>query len=64
MGTGIVDNRKLPNAQPVKGAAGAIVDVIENPRSEAYTSAFIADVIARYQREPDVMEAQLAAHRP
>jgi NADP-dependent 3-hydroxy acid dehydrogenase YdfG len=61
LGVGIVDNRKLPNAQPVEGAAEAIVDVIENPRSEAYTSSFIADVIARYQREPDVFEAEIAS---
>lgn len=33
MGAGIVDNRKLPVAQPVEGAAKAIVDVIESPRS-------------------------------
>jgi hypothetical protein len=33
LGVGIVDNRKLPGAQPVEGAAKAIVDVIENPRS-------------------------------
>jgi NADP-dependent 3-hydroxy acid dehydrogenase YdfG len=61
LGTGTVDNRKLPGAQPVESAAGAILDVIEHPRSEAYTSAFIADVIARYQREPDVVEAEIAA---
>jgi short-subunit dehydrogenase len=61
MGAGIVDNRKLPGAQPVEGAAKAIVDVIENPRPEAYTSAFIADVVARYMREPEVVEAELAA---
>lgn len=63
MGTGIVDNRKLPGARPVEAAAAAIVDVIENPRSEAYTSAFIADVIARYQREPDAFEAEIASRQ-
>jgi hypothetical protein len=61
IGVGIVDNRKLPGAQPVEGAAKAIVDVIENPRPEAYTSPFIADVIARYLREPEVVEAEIAA---
>jgi short-subunit dehydrogenase len=61
LGVAIVDNRKLPGAQPVEGAAEAIVDVIENPRSEAYTSSFIADVIARYQREPDTVEAEIAS---
>ena len=60
MGVGIVDNRKLSSAQPVEGAAKAIVDVIENPRPEAYTSAFIADAVARYTREPEVVEAEFA----
>jgi len=61
LGVGIVDNRKLPGAQPVEGAARAIVDVIENPRPEAYTSELIADVVARYLREPGVVEAEIAS---
>jgi NADP-dependent 3-hydroxy acid dehydrogenase YdfG len=56
-----IDNRKLPGAQPVEDAAKAIVDVIENPRPESYTSAFIADTIGRYQREPEAFEAEIAA---
>jgi short-subunit dehydrogenase len=63
MGVGIVDNRKLPGAQPVEDAVKAIVDVIENPRPEAYTSAFIADVVGRYLREPDAFEAEIAARQ-
>jgi NADP-dependent 3-hydroxy acid dehydrogenase YdfG len=63
LGAGIVDNRKLPGAQPVEVAAAAIVDVIENPRPEAYTSTFIADVIARYHREPDAFEAEIASRQ-
>jgi NADP-dependent 3-hydroxy acid dehydrogenase YdfG len=63
LGAGTVDNRKLPGAQSVEAAVQAIVDVIEKPRPEAYTSAFIADVIARYQREPDVMESEIAARQ-
>jgi NADP-dependent 3-hydroxy acid dehydrogenase YdfG len=51
----------LPGAQPVEDAAKAIVDVIENPRPEAYTSAFIAEAIGRYQREPDTFEAEIAS---
>ena len=61
MGVGNVDNRKLPGAQPVEEAAKAIVDVIENPRSEAYTSQRVSDGVARYQREPDVVEAEIAS---
>jgi short-subunit dehydrogenase len=64
MGVGIVDNRKLPGAQPVEDAARAIVDVIENPRPEAYTSAFIAGVVERYLREPQVVEGEIAARQP
>ena len=56
-----LDNRKLPGAQPVEDAAEAIVDVIEHPRLEAYTSAFVAETIARYQREPEPFEAEIAA---
>jgi len=58
-----IDNRKLPRAQPVEDAAKAIVDVIENPRSEAYTSAYIAETIGRYQREPDAFEAEIASRQ-
>src|ERR1700722_7214485 len=63
MGAGIVDNRKLPGAQPVEGAAAAIVDVIERPKPEAYTSPFIADVVARYLREPEVVESEIASRQ-
>ena len=63
MGVGNVDNRKLPGAQPVEEAAKAIVDVIENPRSEAYTSQRVAEGVARYQREPDVVEAEIASRQ-
>jgi hypothetical protein len=45
----------------VERAAKAIVDVIANPRPEAYRSPFIADVIARYLREPEAVEAEIAA---
>ena len=63
LGSGIVDNRKLPGAQPVDAAARAIVDVIENPRPEAYTSSFIAEAVGRYQREPDAFEAEIASRQ-
>jgi short-subunit dehydrogenase len=60
---GTLDNRKLPGAQPVEDAVKAIVDVIENPRPEAYTSPFIADVIGRYLREPDAVETEIASRQ-
>jgi len=56
-----VDNRKLPGAQSVEDACKAIVDVIESPKPEAYTSGFIADVVARYLREPEVVEGEIAS---
>jgi NAD(P)-dependent dehydrogenase (short-subunit alcohol dehydrogenase family) len=58
-----IDNRKLPGAQPVEDAAKAIIDVIENPKPEAYTSAFIAETIARYQRDPDAVETEIASRQ-
>jgi short-subunit dehydrogenase len=64
MGAGIVDNRKLPGAQPVEEAVKAIVDVIENPKPEAYTSAFIGGVVERYLREPEVVEGEIASRQP
>ena len=63
MGVGIVDNRKLPGAQPVEEAVKAIVDVIENPKDEAYTSAFIGGVVERYLREPEVVEGEIASRQ-
>ncbi len=60
---GGVDNRNLPGAQPVGAAAKAIVAVIENPKPEAYTSPFIAETIARYQRDPEAFEAEVAARQ-
>jgi len=63
LGVGLVDNRKIPGAQSVEEAVRAIVDVIEKPRPEAYTSAFIADVVARYVREPEIVEGEIAARQ-
>ena len=60
---GGVDNRNLPGAQPVDAAARAIVDVIERPRPEAYTSPFIAETVARYQREPEAFEREIASRQ-
>jgi NADP-dependent 3-hydroxy acid dehydrogenase YdfG len=60
---GGLDNRRLPGAQPVEAAAEAIVAVIENPKPEAYTSPFIAETIARYQREPEAVEAEIASRQ-
>jgi hypothetical protein len=37
--------------------------VIVRPRPEAYTSPFIADTIARYQRDPEAFEAEIAARQ-
>ena len=58
---GGVDNRKIPNAQPVEAAVKVIVDVIEHPKSEVYTSPFIAETLARYASNPEPFEAEVAA---
>jgi NAD(P)-dependent dehydrogenase (short-subunit alcohol dehydrogenase family) len=63
LGVGTVDNRKLPGAQPVEEAVKAIVDVIETPEPEVYTSSFIADVVARYLREPEAVEKEIASRQ-
>jgi NADP-dependent 3-hydroxy acid dehydrogenase YdfG len=60
---GGVDNRLIPGAQSVEAAVQVIVDVIENPKLEVYTSPFIAEVVGRYQRDPEAFEAQLAARK-
>jgi short-subunit dehydrogenase len=60
---GGVDNRTLPGAQTVEAAVKAIVDVIEKPVHEVYTSPFIADVIGRYQRDPEAFEAEVASRQ-
>jgi short-subunit dehydrogenase len=60
---GGVDNRTLPGSQPVADAVRAIVEVIEHPKPEAYTSAFIGGVVARYQSEPEAMEKEIAARQ-
>ena len=60
---GGVDNRNLPGAQPVEAAVEAIVSVIESPALEAYTSPFIAEIVARYQRDPAAFEAELASRQ-
>jgi NAD(P)-dependent dehydrogenase (short-subunit alcohol dehydrogenase family) len=64
MGVGIVDNRKIPGAQPVEEAVKAIVDVIESPKPDVYTSAFIGGVVERYLREPEVVEGEIASRQP
>jgi short-subunit dehydrogenase len=63
MGVGIVDNRTLPGAQPVEEAVKALVDVIESPKPEAYTSVFIGGVVERYLREPEVVEEEIASRQ-
>jgi hypothetical protein len=50
----------VPGAQSVEAAAKAIVAVIEHPKPEAYTSPFIAETSARYERDPEAFEAEIA----
>jgi NADP-dependent 3-hydroxy acid dehydrogenase YdfG len=57
---GGVDNRQLPNAQPVGEVAQVIADVIEHPRGEVYTRPQMRDLAARYfsAEDPAVVENQ------
>jgi len=51
---GGVDNRRLPNAQPVDEVAGVIADAIEHPVAEVYTRPQMRDLAARYFAAEDV----------
>jgi NADP-dependent 3-hydroxy acid dehydrogenase YdfG len=51
---GGVDNRRLPNAQPVDEVAGVIADAIDNPIAEVYTRAQMRELAARYFAAEDV----------
>jgi NADP-dependent 3-hydroxy acid dehydrogenase YdfG len=57
---GGADNRRIPGAQSVEDAVRTIVDVIENPKPEIFTHPTIEAMLARYQREPQVVEAEVA----
>lgn len=51
---GGVDNRRLPNAQPVDEVAAVIADAIEHPRAEVYTRAQMLELASRYFAADDV----------
>ena len=51
---GGVDNRRLPNAQPVDEVANVIADAIERPVAEVYTRPQMRDLAARYFSAEDV----------
>jgi short-subunit dehydrogenase len=56
------DSRSLPNAQGVEDATKVIVDVIENPRAEAYTQPASQAQVERYYRDVAAFEAEAMAH--
>lgn len=51
---GGVDNRKLPNAQPVEEVARVMADTIEHPRAEVYTRPQLLQLASRYFSADDV----------
>jgi len=57
---GGVDNRKLPNAQPVEEVAQVMADVVLHPRGEVYTRLQMRDLAARYfsAEDPAIVENQ------
>ena len=57
---GGVDNRAIPNAQPVGEVATVIADAIDAPRAEVYTRSQMKDLLVRYYSADDVgvIEAQ------
>jgi NADP-dependent 3-hydroxy acid dehydrogenase YdfG len=58
---GGVDNRQLPNSQPVDEVAQVIADAIDHPRAEVYTRPEYLQRAARYfaAEDVDVVESQL-----
>jgi len=55
---GGVDNRRLPNAQPVEEVAKVIADAIEHPVAEVYTRPQMRELAARYFAAEDVSEIE------
>jgi NADP-dependent 3-hydroxy acid dehydrogenase YdfG len=55
---GGVDNRRIPNAQPVDEAATVIADAIERPVAEVYTRPQMRELAARYFAAEDVSEIE------
>ncbi len=51
---GGVDNRRLPNAQPVEEVANVIADAIDHPVAEVYTRPQMRELAARYFAAEDV----------
>jgi short-subunit dehydrogenase len=55
------DSRTLPGAQSVEDATKVILDVIENPRPEAYTQPQLKADVERYYQDVAAFEAELSA---
>jgi len=55
------DSRVLPGAQSVEDATKVILDVIENPRPEAYTQPAMQADVERYYRDVAAFEAEASA---
>jgi short-subunit dehydrogenase len=55
------DSRALPGAQSVEDATKVILDVIENPRPEAYTQPNMKAEVERYYRDVAAFEAEASA---
>ena len=55
---GGMDNRKLPDPQPVEEVAEVIARVIEHPVAEAYTRPQLRELAARYFAAEDVAEIE------
>ncbi|RJS27304.1 short-chain dehydrogenase [Corallococcus sp. H22C18031201] len=58
------DSRAIPGAQSVEDAAAVLLDVIANPRPEAYTRPGTHAEVERYYRDVAAFEAQALARFP
>jgi NADP-dependent 3-hydroxy acid dehydrogenase YdfG len=61
---GGVDNRRLPNAQPVDEVANVIADAIATPIAEVYTRAQMRELAARYFAADDVVPIERSFAMP
>jgi len=58
---GGADSHSLPWAQSVEDATKVILDVIENPRAEAYTQPATKGEVERYYRDVAAFETEISA---
>lgn len=57
---GGMDNRKMPNCQPVEEVAQSMADVIANPRAEVYSREMYRGIVSKYYSAERVEDVESA----